>query len=161
MRFFAFHFLTPFIVVALVMTHLLFLHQTGSSNPLGLKRNTDKICFYPYFAIKDVLGFVLFGWGLLLICCLFPSILGDPENYIPANPLVTPIHIQPEWYFLFAYAILRSVPRKLGGVTALVMSIFILLLLPIIRKRKFIRFSYYPINKVYFWGFAVSVIMLT
>jgi len=109
------------------MVHLLFLHQSGSSNPLGLRLNKDKIPFHPYFSFKDLIGFVAIGAALGSLVLTRPWLLGDPENFIPANPLVTPVHIQPEWYFLFAYAILRSIPNKLGGVVALAGAILVLL----------------------------------
>lgn len=118
-------------ILGAVVIHLLFLHQTGSNNPLGLKRDTEKIPFHPYFTIKDVVGFLLLLALLVLLTLLAPNLLGDPENFNPANPLVTPVHIQPEWYFLFAYAILRSIPNKLGGVIALLISILILAILPL------------------------------
>ena len=114
-RFFALHFFLPFGIIGIVLVHLLFLHQEGSSNPLGVKRNFDKLLFHPYFSWKDLVGFVAFVWLFRWVCLVKPWDLGDPENFIPANPLVTPIHIQPEWYFLFAYAILRAIPNKLGG----------------------------------------------
>jgi len=160
-RFFAFHFLIPFLVAALVITHLLFLHQTGSNNPLGLQMNADKIPFHPYFSFKDLTGFVTLLFALTLVALLIPWLLGDPENFIPANPLVTPVHIQPEWYFLFAYAILRSIPNKLGGVIALAGSVLILLILPLIALNKFRGFQFYPINKIYFWIIVNIVLLLT
>ena len=129
-RFFAFHFLFPFIVSALVGVHFLFLHETGSNNPLGLSANIDKVPFHPYFAEKDIFGARVFLLIYLLIVLEFPNLFGDPENFIPANSLVTPVHIQPEWYFLFAYAILRAIPNKLGGVIALVCAIIVLIVCP-------------------------------
>jgi len=129
-RFFILHFLIPFIIIGLVIIHLLFLHQTGSNNPLGVNSNFNKIPFHPYFTIKDLLGGSFIITRLLLICLISPLVLRDTENFIPANPLLTPTHIQPEWYFLFAYAILRSIPNKLGGVVCLLLSILILLILP-------------------------------
>ena len=114
----------------MVLIHLLFLHQTGSANPLGVERDVDKLPFHPYFTIKDLVGFLLVLISLIIISLVDPYLLGDPENFNPANPLVTPVHIQPEWYFLFAYAILRSIPNKLGGVIALLISIVILAILP-------------------------------
>ncbi len=160
-RFFAFHFLVPFIVTALVIVHLLFLHQRGSNNPLGLASDISKIPFQPYFTIKDLLGFfillILLGWLVLKS----PWLLGDPENFIPANPLVTPIHIQPEWYFLFAYAILRSIPNKLGGVVALVAAVLILLILPLLPTPKFRRLRAYPISRAYFWRLIGTIGLLT
>nr|YP_010631658.1 cytochrome b [Propomacrus bimucronatus]AFQ62300.1 cytochrome b [Cheironitis sp. MJTNT-2012]WBP61436.1 cytochrome b [Propomacrus bimucronatus] len=160
-RFFTFHFLLPFVIAALVMIHLLFLHQTGSNNPLGTNSNIDKIPFHPYFTYKDMLGFLITSTLLTLLVLTSPYLLGDPENFTPANPLVTPIHIQPEWYFLFAYAILRSIPNKLGGVIALVMSILILIILPFINKKMFLSTQFYPINKFIFWSFVTIAILLT
>nr|YP_010309806.1 cytochrome b [Mylabris quadripunctata]UMR54923.1 cytochrome b [Mylabris quadripunctata] len=160
-RFFAFHFLLPFIVSALVMIHLLFLHQTGSNNPLGTNSNIDKIPFHPYFTLKDLMGFVIMTSALIILSLSNPYLLGDPDNFTPANPLVTPVHIQPEWYFLFAYAILRSIPNKLGGVIALVMSIAILFFLPFTNKKNFLSNQFYPMNKVMFWILVTTVILLT
>nr|YP_009255735.1 cytochrome b [Mantis religiosa]AND97207.1 cytochrome b [Mantis religiosa]ASY98196.1 cytochrome b [Mantis religiosa] len=159
-RFFTFHFVLPFIVAATVMVHLLFLHQTGSNNPLGVNSNIDKIPFHPYFTFKDILGFIVLFMVLAILSLKEPYILGDPDNFIPANPLVTPVHIQPEWYFLFAYAILRSIPNKLGGVIALVMSIAILFFMPLtITNSRGLQ--YYPINQFMFWSMVVIVILLT
>nr|YP_003331378.1 cytochrome b [Apatides fortis]ACM45061.1 cytochrome b [Apatides fortis] len=160
-RFFTLHFLLPFIVAALTMIHLLFLHQTGSNNPLGTNSNIDKIPFHPYFSFKDVTGFIILIMTLTIISLQTPYMLGDPDNFIPANPLVTPVHIQPEWYFLFAYAILRSIPNKLGGVIALVMSIAILMLVPFINKSKFQGTQFYPLNKILFWIMVSTVCLLT
>nr|YP_009499551.1 cytochrome b [Anastrangalia sequensi]ASL05665.1 cytochrome b [Anastrangalia sequensi] len=160
-RFFSFHFLFPFIVSALIIIHLLFLHQTGSNNPLGTKSNIDKLPFHPYFSWKDISGFLIMLMLLITLTLSNPYLLGDPDNFIPANPLVTPIHIQPEWYFLFAYAILRSIPNKLGGVIALVMSIAILYLMPFINKKKMMSTQFYPINKILFWTLFTIFILLT
>nr|ABI51779.1 cytochrome b [Bactrocera dorsalis] len=160
-RFFTFHFILPFIVLAMTLIHLLFLHQTGSNNPIGLNSNIDKIPFHPYFSYKDIVGFVIMIAALILLTLINPYLLGDPDNFIPANPLVTPVHIQPEWYFLFAYAILRSIPNKLGGVIALVLSIAILAILPFYHLSKFRGIQFYPINKILFWTMVVTVILLT
>lgn len=160
-RFFALHFLLPFVVAALVIIHLLFLHQTGSNNPLGINRNVDKIPFHPYYSSKDLVGFIIILILLILLTLYNPNLLGDPDNFTPANPLVTPVHIQPEWYFLFAYAILRSIPNKLGGVIALVISIAILFILPFSTKKNIIRNQFYPINKILFWSLLSIVILLT
>nr|QLY89787.1 cytochrome b [Empis tessellata] len=160
-RFFTFHFILPFIVTAMTMIHLLFLHQTGSNNPLGINSNMDKIPFHPYFSFKDIVGFIIMLMILTLLTLINPYLLGDPDNFTPANPLVTPIHIQPEWYFLFAYAILRSIPNKLGGVIALVLSIAILLILPFTHMSKFRGIQFYPINQLLFWIMLVTVILLT
>nr|QAX91062.1 cytochrome b [Schedorhinotermes sp. 6 MW-2019] len=159
-RFFALHFLMPFVIAAMAVIHLLFLHQTGSNNPLGLNKNTDKIPFHPYFTTKDLVGFALTLSILTIITLKEPYLLGDPDNFTPANPLVTPVHIQPEWYFLFAYAILRSIPNKLGGVIALAMSIAILFIMPAYQS-KFRGIQFYPVNQVTFWIMANTVILLT
>nr|YP_006493393.1 cytochrome b [Stenopus hispidus]AEO18311.1 cytochrome b [Stenopus hispidus]AGA56100.1 cytochrome b [Stenopus hispidus] len=160
-RFFTFHFLLPFIIAALTLIHILFLHQTGSNNPLGVSSQIDKIPFHPYFTYKDVVGFVVMIMGLTLLTLWNPYLLGDPDNFIPANPLVTPAHIQPEWYFLFAYAILRSIPNKLGGVIALVMSIAILFILPFTHHSNFRSLTFYPLNQIMFWMLISIVVLLT
>lgn len=160
-RFFSFHFLFPFIIAAFTIIHLLFLHQTGSNNPLGINRNSDKIPFHPYFSYKDIFGFIVILISLTFLTLIAPYILGDPDNFIPANPLVTPPHIQPEWYFLFAYAILRSIPNKLGGVIALVASIAILFILPFTNKFTFQSNQFYPINQILFWIITITVVLLT
>nr|AWN56394.1 cytochrome b [Selenophorus alternans]AWN56433.1 cytochrome b [Tetracha sp. DPP-2018] len=160
-RFFTIHFLLPFIVAAMVLIHLLFLHQTGSNNPLGMNSNIDKIPFHPYFSFKDLMGFIILLMTLTTLSLINPYYLGDPDNFTPANPLVTPVHIQPEWYFLFAYAILRSIPNKLGGVIALLLSILILMILPFYNINKFQSMKFYPINQFLFWSFLIIVILLT
>nr|BAW99966.1 cytochrome b [Mnais costalis] len=159
-RFFTFHFVLPFIVVAATMVHLLFLHQTGSNNPTGINSDSDKVPFHPYFTWKDLVGFIILVMVLTVMSLISPYMLGDPDNFIPANPLVTPVHIQPEWYFLFAYAILRSIPNKLGGVLSLVMSIAILFILPLY-KSNFRSLSCYPLNQVLFWSMVSTVGLLT
>nr|YP_010890530.1 cytochrome b [Plegadiphilus threskiornis]WIM51536.1 cytochrome b [Plegadiphilus threskiornis] len=135
-RFFTLHFFLPMGGVALVFLHLLFLHNHGSSNPLGLSLNSDKITFHPYFTVKDLMGFLFFFFIYIYVCLLTPFLFMDPDNFILANPMVTPPHIQPEWYFLFAYAILRSIPSKLGGVIALLLSILVLMLFPLVSNKK-------------------------
>lgn len=160
-RFFTFHFILPFIVALIVVIHLLFLHQTGSSNPLGLSINIDKINFHPYFSFKDIVGFMVIIISLIIVTLINPYLLGDPDNFIPANPLVTPVHIQPEWYFLFAYAILRSIPNKLGGVISLVLSIAILIILPFTQKSLIKSYQFFFINKIIFWIYVNIVILLT
>nr|YP_010947330.1 cytochrome b [Mustilizans capella]WGO62345.1 cytochrome b [Mustilizans capella] len=160
-RFYTFHFLFPFILTMMTMIHLLFLHQTGSNNPLGLNSNLDKIPFHPFFTFKDLIGFIIMSSMLIMLTLTNPYLLGDPDNFTPANPLITPVHIQPEWYFLFAYAILRSIPNKLGGVIALIMSILILIILPLTFKKKIQGIQFYPINQMMFWSFVSMVILLT
>lgn len=160
-RFFSIHFLIPFVVAAFTIIHLLFLHQTGSNNPMGVSSNIDKIPFHPFFSWKDTAGFLIMLWLITILCLVNPYLLGDTENFIPANPLVTPVHIQPEWYFLFAYAILRSIPNKLGGVIALVMSIAILYLLPFAFKSKIQSNQFFPVSQRLFWLLVAVVILLT
>nr|YP_010721209.1 cytochrome b [Parnassius stoliczkanus]WDS46334.1 cytochrome b [Parnassius stoliczkanus]WEF74830.1 cytochrome b [Parnassius stoliczkanus] len=160
-RFYSFHFLFPFIILMLTMIHLLFLHQTGSNNPLGINSNLDKIPFHPFFTFKDLIGFIIMLMLLIMLTLINPYLLGDPDNFIPANPLVTPIHIQPEWYFLFAYAILRSIPNKLGGVIALMMSVLILIIPPLTFNKKIQGIQFYPINQMLFWSMVSIIILLT
>nr|YP_010403057.1 cytochrome b [Acrolepiopsis assectella]UQV94877.1 cytochrome b [Acrolepiopsis assectella] len=160
-RFYTFHFLLPFMIAMMTMIHLLFLHQTGSNNPLGINSNLDKIPFHPFFSFKDILGFIILIFILTMLTLTNPYMLGDPDNFIPANPMVTPEHIQPEWYFLFAYAILRSIPNKLGGVIALFMSIMILIILPFTYNKKIQGIQFYPINQILFWIMVCTVMLLT
>nr|ACS16107.1 cytochrome b [Dalmatolacerta oxycephala] len=160
-RFFTLHFLLPFIIAGTSMIHLLFLHETGSNNPTGLNSNTDKIPFHPYYSYKDLLGLMLMLSLLLYLALFAPNLLGDPENFSPANPLITPPHIKPEWYFLFAYAILRSIPNKLGGVLALLFSILILLIMPLVHLSKQRTLSYRPLSQALFWLLISDIIILT
>nr|YP_009003768.1 cytochrome b [Rana cf. chensinensis QYCRCCH_C]AHH80793.1 cytochrome b [Rana cf. chensinensis QYCRCCH_C] len=160
-RFFTFHFILPFIIAAVSMIHLLFLHQTGSSNPTGLNSNLDKVSFHPYFSYKDLFGFVILLGALAALSTFSPNLLGDPDNFTPANPLVTPPHIKPEWYFLFAYAILRSIPNKLGGVLALLFSILILFLMPLTHTSKLRSLMFRPIAKIFFWVLIANTTILT
>nr|YP_011032077.1 cytochrome b [Carinata recurvata]WRH31307.1 cytochrome b [Carinata recurvata] len=160
-RFFSLHFMLPFLIIMMTIIHLFFLHTTGSNNPIGINSNIDKIPFHPYFSIKDLMGFTIMLTLLFTLNLLEPYMLSDPDNFIQANPMVTPIHIQPEWYFLFAYAILRSIPNKLGGVLALFLSILILTILPFSMKMKFKGLMFYPVNQLNFWLFISVVILLT
>nr|YP_009685984.1 cytochrome b [Aphyosemion cameronense]QDW10488.1 cytochrome b [Aphyosemion cameronense] len=160
-RFFTFHFLLPFVVLAATMVHLIFLHETGSNNPAGINSDSDKISFHPYFSYKDLVGFVILITTLMLVSLFSPNLLGDPENFTPANPLVTPPHIKPEWYFLFAYAILRSIPNKLGGVIALLASILVLALVPILHTSNQQSLTFRPISQILFWFLIADVIILT
>nr|QHR79679.1 cytochrome b [Cosmoscarta dorsimacula] len=160
-RFFTLHFLLPFIIMALSMMHIFFLHQHGSNNPLGIKSNIDKIPFHPYFSVKDIMGFMITITMFMMINLMEPFMMSDPDNFMYANPLSTPNHIKPEWYFLFAYAILRSIPNKLGGVMALMLSIMILLTLPMTQKGKFRGMQFYPISQMMFWMMLSTTMMLT
>nr|BAN08281.1 cytochrome b [Hynobius lichenatus]BAN08282.1 cytochrome b [Hynobius lichenatus]BAN08283.1 cytochrome b [Hynobius lichenatus]BAN08285.1 cytochrome b [Hynobius lichenatus]BAN08311.1 cytochrome b [Hynobius lichenatus] len=160
-RFFAFHFLFPFLIAGASIIHLLFLHETGSNNPTGIYSNMDKVPFHPYFSYKDAVGFLIMLTALLILSLLSPNLLGDPDNFTPANPLVTPPHIQPEWYFLFAYAILRSIPNKLGGVLALLASIVILMLIPMIHTSKQRSLTFRPMTQILFWLTVSNTLILT
>ena len=168
-RFFALHYLLPFVIFAVVFLHMLALHQFGSNNPVGIDiTKKDKIPFHPYYTIKDAFGLCIF----LLIYAAFvffaPNSLGHPDNYIPANPLVTPPHIVPEWYFLPFYAILRAItfdifwiiPAKLGGVIAMFGSIAVLFLLPWLDTSRVRSARFRPIYKWLFWVFVVDCIIL-
>nr|AEF79910.1 cytochrome b [Takydromus septentrionalis] len=159
--FFTLHFVLPFIIMGTSLVHLLFLHETGSNNPTGLNSNTDKIPFHPYYTYKDLLGGLLMMSSLLLLALISPNLLGDPENFSPANPLVTPPHIKPEWYFLFAYAILRSIPNKLGGVLALLFSILILFIMPFTHLSKQRTMSFRPLSQMLFWLLISDILILT
>lgn len=160
-RFFALHYLLPFVVLALVVLHIFYLHADGRSNPLGIRRSSYKVYFHSFFSTKDFLGFVIFGFIFIYFTLVLGYVFMDAENFIPANPLVTPAHIQPEWYFLFAYAILRSIPNKLGGVVALVMSIAILFLLPFFSVHRVGGVIYSPIRRFSFWLFVGNFFLLT
>jgi len=152
-RFFALHYLLPFLLVGGARLHLTLLHQNGANNPIGLPASTRSIPFYPYLAIKDIFGLIIFLIFFSYWIFFNPNRLGHPDNYIPANRMVTPAHIVPEWYFLPFYAILRSIPDKLGGVLAMFASIAILIILPYINLPGQNRFSRYfrPIYKIRFW----------
>lgn len=159
-RFFALHFLLPFIISGAAAAHLLFLHQTGSSNPLGVSSNSSKIPFHLHYSTKDILGALFLLLTLSLVRFFFPNLLTDPENFIPANPLTTPTHIKPEWYFLWAYAILRSIPNKLGGVLVLFSALLVFYLIPLTPITH--QSSRFTITKKYsIWLLAITAILLT
>nr|AHA52462.1 cytochrome b [Acanthormius sp. QL-2013] len=160
-RFYTLHFLLPFVLMIMVMIHLVFLHEMGSNNPLGLNSNFYKIIFHNYFSIKDLMSMIWFMFFMLLIVLEYPYLLSDPENFIMANSMITPMHIQPEWYFLFAYTILRSIPNKLSGVIALLLSILILMIMPFIYNNKFQGMVFYPMSQIIYWFFFFKVLLLT
>ena len=160
-RFFAFHFLLPFAIAAVTVIHLLFLHQSGSNNPLGINSDSSKIAFHTYYTVKDIVGFIFIIITLLAVALFWPTSLGDPDNFLPANPLVTPAHIKPEWYFLWAYAILRSIPNKLGGVVAIFAAILVLFLIPLINNPSITGNTFYPISQILFWALVIDTIWLT
>ena len=159
-RFFSLHYLMPFLIVGLTAIHLTLLHEEGSNNPLGNNTNIESISFYPYFYVKDLLGF----WVLLALLSYFvffaPNALGHPDNYIQANALVTPPHIVPEWYFLPFYAILRSIPDKLGGVAAMGGAIVVLLFLPALNTSGTRSSKFRPIFKYAYWAFVLDFFLL-
>nr|AIW06396.1 cytochrome b [Ichneumonidae sp. MT-2014] len=159
-RFYTFHFIFPFITMFMVMIHLFFIHQYGSNNPLGLNSKLYSINFHNYFTLKDIMGFLIIYFIILMMCFKIPFMLSDPDNYMIANPMLTPIHIQPEWYFLFAYSMLRAIPNKTGGVISLLMSILILFTLPFINKY-FLPMTFFPYNQFMFWMFLNNFILLT
>nr|AJG41833.1 cytochrome b [Odontobutis potamophila] len=160
-RFFAFHFLLPFIIAAATVLDPLFLHETGSNNPTGLSSNTDKIPFHPYLSYKDLLAIAILLLTLISLALFSPYYLGDPDNFTPANPLVTPPHIKPEWYFLFAYAFLPSIPNKLGGVLALLASILVLMIIPLPHTSNQRSLTFRPLSQVTFWLLIANVAILT
>lgn len=161
-RFFVLHYLLPFIIIGLTAIHIWALHIHGSSNPTGVevKSEKDTIPFHPYYTIKDFLGFGVFLIIFSYFLFFHPNSLGHPDNYIPANPLVTPAHIVPEWYFLPFYAILRAIPSKLGGVIAMFSAILVLFALPWLDKSKVKSGRYRPMFKIAYWCFILDVITL-
>lgn len=160
-RFYSLHYLLPFVIAGLAVVHLIALHEHGSNNPLGVDGNIDKIPFHPYYSIKDLFGYLIFAIFFASFVYFAPNLLGHSDNYIPANPLVTPPHIQPEWYFLFAYAILRSIPDKLLGVLALFASLIVLLALPYVHTAKLRSMQFRPLGKLFFWFFVSDFLLLT
>ena len=159
-RFFSFHYLLPFLIVGAVLVHLAVLHQNGSNNPLGTSGGVDKISFYPYFIVKDLFSWIvafIFYFGFVYFA---PNYLGHTDNYIEANPMVTPAHIVPEWYFLPFYAILRSIPHKLGGVIAMFAALLVLLLLPYLNTSEIRSSSFRPLHKAFFWLLVLDYFIL-
>nr|BBH10674.1 apocytochrome b [Palmaria palmata] len=159
-RFFSLHYLLPFIIAAASLVHIAILHQDGSGNPLGIDSTVDKISFHPYFIVKDFLGLTLFIIFFSMFAYFNPNILGHSDNYIEANPMVTPAHIVPEWYFLPFYAILRSIPHKLGGVIAMVLAIVVLALLPWIHSTEIRSSRFRPIYRVFYWTIISCCLIL-
>ncbi len=159
-RFFSLHYLLPFIIVALSLIHLAYIHKDGSNNPLGINGNIDKISFYPYFIIKDLFSFIIFTIFFSIFVFFIPNYLGHPDNYIEANPLITPPHIVPEWYFLPFYAILRSIPHKVGGVIAMGGSLIILLIIPFINTSEIRSTNFRPLFKKFYWLFIIDCFIL-
>jgi len=159
-RFFSLHYLMPFVIAGLTIVHLSLLHKDGSNNPLGVNTNVDTVSFYPYFYVKDLLSFLFLVGLFSFFIFYYPNALGHADNYIPANPLVTPAHIVPEWYFLPFYAILRSIPDKLGGVIAMLGAILILLLLPILNTSEIRSCKFRPIFGIAYWFIFADFLLL-
>ena len=159
-RFFSLHYLLPFLIAGLVIVHLSLLHKDGSNNPTGVNTNVDTISFYPYFYVKDLLAFCVLLTLFSFFVFYYPNALGHSDNYIPANPLVTPPHIVPEWYFLPFYAILRSIPDKLGGVLAMVLAILVLIILPYINTSLIRSSKFRPIFSVSYWFLVADFLIL-
>jgi quinol-cytochrome oxidoreductase complex cytochrome b subunit len=159
-RFFSLHFTLPFIIIGLVLLHLVLLHENGSNNPLGIYIKMETIPFYPYFYVKDLFGFVVLMFIFSIFVYYYPNTLGHPDNYIPANPMKTPLHIVPEWYFLPFYAILRSIPNKIGGVIAMFGSLLILLTIPFTNSSEVRSTVFRPIFKILYWLLVVSFLIL-
>lgn len=160
-RFFSIHFFLPFLIAGFSLIHLALLHKVGSNSPIGSDTGIDDLPFYPYFASKDVFAFFSFLVFFATFVFYFPNTLNHPDNYIPADPLQTPAHVVPEWYFLPYYAILRSIPHKAGGIIAMVGSIAVLALIPFINTSKIRNTTFRPIFKFFFWIFIVDVAILT
>ena len=159
-RFFSIHFVLPFIIAGLTIFHLALLHNTGSNNPIGFDSGVDNITFYPYFVAKDIFAFCCFLIFFTVFIFYFPNILNHFDNYIKANPLETPAHVVPEWYFLPYYAILRSIPHKTGGIIAMVGAILVLLIIPFINTSELRNTTHRPIFKICFWLFLSNFIIL-
>lgn len=159
-RFFSLHYVLPFAIIGLVLVHLVLLHEGGSNNPLGVDTSVENIGFYPYFYVKDLLGLVVLFTFFSYFVFFSPNVLGHSDNYIPANPIVTPAHIVPEWYFLPFYAILRSIPHKLGGVVAMFGAIVCLAFLPFINTSEVRSSAFRPLFRVGFWFFLVNCLIL-
>jgi quinol-cytochrome oxidoreductase complex cytochrome b subunit len=161
-RFFSLHFVLPFVIVGVVILHLVALHRFGSNNPIGIdvKGKQDTIPFHPYYTIKDLFGLSVFATIFAAAVFFFPNFMGHPDNYIPANPMVTPAHIVPEWYFLPFYAILRAIPDKLGGVLFMFGAIMVLFLLPLLDKSSVRSSQFRPLYKLFFWFLVIDCIAL-
>ena len=159
-RFYALHYLLPFVILALVLFHIYLLHKHGSTNPYGMETRIDENFFFPYYIVKDIYAIILFFIALSFLVFFYPNLLGHPDNYIPANPLVTPAHIVPEWYFLPFYAILRSIPDKLYGVIAMVGAIVSLGLIPLFQKPYIKSMEFRPVSRFFFWWFVNCSLVL-
>jgi quinol-cytochrome oxidoreductase complex cytochrome b subunit len=159
-RFFSLHFTFPFVIVGAVLIHLILLHEVGSNNPLGITLKTENIPFYPYFYTKDLFGLMVLFLVFFIFIFYYPNTLGHPDNYIEANPMKTPLHIVPEWYFLPFYAILRSIPNKIGGVIAMFGSLVVLLTIPFSNSSEVRSTAFRPIFKICYWLLVIAFLLL-
>jgi len=159
-RFFSLHYLMPFVIAGASIVHIAALHQYGSNNPLGIDARVDKVTFYPYFYVKDLIGWVVFAVFFSTFVFFYPNVLGHPDNYIPANPMSTPAHIVPEWYFLPVYAILRSIPNKLGGVAAIGLVFACLFALPFLNTSPIRSSTFRPIYRKLYWFLVADCLLL-
>ena len=159
-RFFSLHYLLPFLIAGLVIAHLVLLHTNGNTNPLGIESKTDTVPFYPYLYVKDLFGFIVLMALFTFVVYFYPNSLGHPDNYIPANPMVTPAHIVPEWYFLPFYAVLRSIPDKLGGVLAMGGALVMLLLMPLLNTSEIRSTAFRPIFRKLYWFLMADFLIL-
>ena len=160
-RFYSIHFVLPFVIAGLTLVHLALLHKVGSNNPLGSDTGIDDVPFYPYFVSKDLFALSCYLLVFAILVFYFPNTLNHPDNYIPADPMETPAHVVPEWYFLPYYAILRSIPQKAGGILAMLGSILVLFVIPFINTSEIRSTTYRPIFKVFFWLFLADFVILT
>ena len=159
-RFYSLHYLLPFLIAGLVIAHLVLLHTNGNTNPLGIESKTDTVPFYPYLYVKDLFGFIVLMTLFTFVVYFYPNSLGHPDNYIPANPMVTPPHIVPEWYFLPFYAVLRSIPDKLGGVLAMGGALVMLLLMPLLNTSEIRSTAFRPIFRKLYWFLILDFLIL-
>jgi ubiquinol-cytochrome c reductase cytochrome b subunit len=160
-RFYSIHFLLPFIIAGVTLIHLALLHKVGSSNPIGSDAGVDDIPFYPYFVSKDLFAFSVYLLVFATFVFYFPNVLNHPDNCIPADPLQTPAHVVPEWYFLPYYAILRSIPHKAGGILAMLGSLLVLFIIPFTNTSDVRNTTYRPLFKFFFWLFIADFVILT
>jgi ubiquinol-cytochrome c reductase cytochrome b subunit len=159
-RFYSIHFVLPFLIAGVTLIHLALLHKVGSNNPIGSDAGVDNIPFYPYYVSKDIFAFTVYLLIFGTFVFYFPNVLNHPDNCIPADPLHTPAHVVPEWYFLPYYAILRSIPHKAGGIIAMLGSLLVLFLIPYINTSDIRNTTYRPLFKICFWIFIVDFVIL-
>lgn len=160
-RFYSVHFTLPFVIAGMTFVHLALLHKVGSSSPIGSDTGVDDIPFYPYFVYKDLFAFAVYLFIFGIFVFYFPNLLNHPDNYVPANPMKTPPHVVPEWYFLPYYAILRSIPHKAGGIGAMFGSLLVLFIIPFTHNSEVRNTTFRPLFKIFFWIFVADFVVLT